>query len=110
LAFTFQQPKDSIMKSKQEQPKEKDETIHARRFTLCLPPGTSLSDFFIDGSQVIQELYITKRTLLNWRGRGKLSYTDEFGKIFYFKQEIARILLEGKKRREKKQAKKNTGK
>jgi len=95
------------MKSKQEQSKETAEAIHARRFTLCLPAGTSLSDFFIDGSQVIQELFITKRTLLNWRSRGKVSYSDEFGKIFYFKQEIASMLLESRKRREKKQAKKN---
>jgi hypothetical protein len=98
------------MNSKQEQPKEEVEKTLAKRFTLCLPPGTSLSDFFIDGSQVIQELYITKRTLLNWRSRGKISYTDRFGKIFYFKQEIATVLLEGKKRREKKQAKKDPGK
>ena len=65
-------------------------------FSLCLPPGTSLSHFFIDGSQVVQEMYITKRILLNWRSTGKISYCDEFGKIYYFKQEIAKILLEGK--------------
>lgn len=70
----------------------------ASKFSLYIPPGTSLSDFFIDGSQVVQELFISKRTLLNWRSDGRISYTDVFGKIFYFKQEIAHILLEGKKR------------
>jgi hypothetical protein len=63
----------------------------------------------MDGSQVVQELFITKRTLLNWRSTGRISYSDEFGKIFYFKQEIANILLEGKKRAIKKKIKKDTG-
>lgn len=66
--------------------------------SLQLPPGARLSDIFIDGAEVIAELFISKRTLLNWRSTGKISYCDRFGKIFYFKQEIAQILLEGKKR------------
>ena len=86
------------MKPANDSAKNKAFKALALKFNLCIPPGTSLSDFFIDGSQVVQELFITKRTLLNWRGSGKVSYTDEFGKIFYFKQEIAAILLGSKKR------------
>jgi predicted site-specific integrase-resolvase len=52
--------------------------------------------------QQVQELYITKRTLLNWRSDGKISYNDDLGKIFYFRQEIAKLLLQGRKRRRKK--------
>src|SRR5665213_847386 len=86
------------MKSNARAEKSKSAKSLASKFSLYLPPGASLSDFFIDGSQVVQELFITKRTLLNWRSTGRISYSDEFGKIFYFKQEIARILLEGGKR------------
>lgn len=96
------------MKSTKGPSKVKAGKLPASMFSLCLPPGTSLSDFFIDGSQVVQELYITKRTLLNWRSTGKISYCDEFGKIYYFKQEIAKILLKGKKRSIKKTVKKDT--
>lgn len=71
------------------------------RTILYLPPGARLSDIVMDGQQVIQELFITKRTLLNWRCSGKISYNDDFGKIFYFKQEIAKILLDGRQRRNK---------
>ncbi|MGN6298693.1 MAG: hypothetical protein ACTHM7_18015 [Ginsengibacter sp.] len=95
------------MKSTKGPSKVKAGKLPASMFSLCLPPRTSLSDFFIDGSQVVQELYITKRTLLNWRSTGKISYCDEFGKIYYFKQEIAKILLKGKKRSIKKTVKKD---
>lgn len=83
-------PKPAIQK------KELQKTAYSLQFSL--PPGTQLSDMFIDGAQVIAELFISKRTLLNWRRSGKISYCDLFGKIFYYKQEIAQILLEGKKR------------
>lgn len=96
------------MEPTKEQSKAKARKSLASMFSLCLPPGTSLSDFFIDGSQVVQEMYITKRTLLNWRSTGKISYCDIFGKIYYFKQEIAKMLLEGRKRSIKKTVKKHT--
>lgn len=83
-------PKPAIQKQKLQK------QIHP--FPLHLPPGTQLSDVFIDGAQVIAELFISKRTLLNWRSTGKISYCDRLGKIFYYKQEIAQLLLEGKKR------------
>lgn len=65
----------------------------------CLPAGARLSDVFMDGQQVRQELFISKRTLQNWRSTGKISHTKKLGKIFYFRQEIALLLLEGKKSR-----------
>ena len=66
------------------------------KIVFYLPPGARLSDVFIDGPQVIQELFIHKRTLSNWRSNGRITYTNKFGKIFYFKQEIARMLIEGR--------------
>jgi hypothetical protein len=66
------------------------------KIVFYLPPGARLSDVFIDGPQVIQELFIHKRTLSNWRKDGRITFTNRFGKIFYFKQEIARLLIEGK--------------
>jgi hypothetical protein len=83
-------------KSSAKKPSRSPKTI------LYLPPGASLNDLVMDGAQVIQELFISKRTLLNWRSSGKISYTDELGKLYYFKQEIARILIAGRKRRNKK--------
>lgn len=72
------------------------------KIRLYLPPGTDLNDIFMDGQQVIQQLFIHKRTLLNWRTSGKISYTDEMGKIFYFKQELAAMMIKGRKRGRKK--------
>ncbi len=62
-----------------------------------LPPGSALSDIYMDGQQVSQELNLSKRTLREYRRLGKLSYTYFFGKIFYFKQEIAAMLAEATK-------------
>jgi hypothetical protein len=61
-----------------------------------LPADFKLSDVFLDGQQVMQELNIKERTLQHYRTTGKISYTDAFGKIFYFKPEIARQLFEGR--------------
>ena len=71
-------------------------------FHFYVPPGVSLSDIFIDGQEVMQQLNISSRTLQHYRTTGVLSYTDRFGKIWYFKQEIARMLIEGKKNNKKK--------
>lgn len=73
----------------------------ASRVEFYLPPGTRLNDVFMDGQQVMQELYISKRALQNWRTTGKISYTKELGKIFYFRQELALLLMKGKKPRER---------
>jgi len=61
-----------------------------------LPPDFKLSDVFLDGQQVMQELNIKERTLQHYRTAGEISYTDAFGKIFYFKLEIASQLFEGR--------------
>ncbi|KAA9038725.1 helix-turn-helix domain-containing protein [Ginsengibacter hankyongi] len=63
----------------------------------ALPPDFKLSDVFLDGQQVMQELNIKERTLQHYRTTGKISYSDSLGKIFYFKHEIARLLLEGRR-------------
>lgn len=68
---------------------------------VALPPGTRLSDFFMDGQEVMQELKISARTLQHYRTTGKLSYTNQFGKLFYFKQEIARLLMESRQQRKR---------
>ncbi len=71
-------------------------------FVAHLPPGVKLSDIFIDLQEVAQQLNLSKRTINNHRAKSNLSYTVFFGKIFYFKQEIAGILLSNKKMKTKK--------
>jgi hypothetical protein len=68
---------------------------------VALPPGYTLSDLFMDGQQVMQELNITSRTLQNWRTTSKISYTKPFGKIYYFRQEIAGLLMKAKQSNKK---------
>jgi hypothetical protein len=63
---------------------------------MVLPPGVKFSDIYMDAPQVAQELNLSKRTVRNIRVSGKLSYTNPFGKIWYFRQEIAAILEAGK--------------
>ena len=70
----------------------------AQRFLeLLLPPGTRFDDIYMDAPQIAQELHISKRVVRNIRMSGKLSYTNPFGKIFYYRQEIAAI-MEAKKK------------
>ena len=64
---------------------------------LTVPVNCKISDLFIDGQEVMQELNITERTLRHYRTTGKISYTDRFGKIFYFKLEILKLLFDGRK-------------
>jgi len=59
---------------------------------LILPAGTKFSDIYMDAPQIAQELNIGKRTVRNMRVSGKLSFTNPFGKILYYRQEIAAIL------------------
>ena len=62
-----------------------------------LPFGAKLSDVFMSARHVMDELSISKHTLLNWRDAGIISYSlSPGGKIFYFRQEIAKILFERK--------------
>jgi len=69
---------------------------------ISLPPGFKLSDIFMDGQQVMQEMNITSRTLQNWRSNGKISYTNALGKIYYFRHEIAALLIKKKQNKSKK--------
>lgn len=64
---------------------------------LVLPPGVKFDDIYIDASQVAQELHISKRVVRNIRIAGKISYTNPFGKVFYYRQEIAGIMEANKK-------------
>lgn len=66
---------------------------------LLLPAGTKFNDIYMDASDVAIELKISKRLVRNMRASGKLSYTNPFGKIWYFRQEIAEILEGNKKSR-----------
>jgi hypothetical protein len=66
---------------------------------LLFPSGTKFNDIYMDASDVAIELKISKRLVRNMRASGKLSYTNPFGKIWYFRQEIAEILEGNKKPR-----------
>ncbi|HUZ59946.1 MAG TPA: hypothetical protein VMU83_14320 [Hanamia sp.] len=58
------------------------------------PPGTKLSDVFIDMEDLTTQLKFSKRTVNNMRKAGHLSSTFlvEKGKVFFFVQELAAIL------------------
>jgi hypothetical protein len=73
-------------------------------YGISLPPGFKLSDIFMDGQQVMQEMNITSRTLQSWRSNGKISYTNALGKIYYFRHEIAALLIKKKQNKSKKTA------
>lgn len=68
---------------------------------LLLPPGIKFDDIYIDAPQLAQELKISKRVVRNIRVAGKISYTNPFGKIFYYRQEIAYIMEAHKKLKKK---------
>src|SRR5665213_1608367 len=63
-----------------------------KQMDFVLPPGTRFDDIYMDGPQVAQELNISKRVVRNIRASGKISFTNPFGKIFYYRQEIAAIM------------------
>ena len=68
-----------------------------KHLQLILPPGVKFSDVYMDASDVAQELSISKRGVRNIRVSGKISYTNPFGKIYYYRQEIAAVLEANKK-------------
>jgi hypothetical protein len=68
---------------------------------LVFPPGVKFDDIYMDASQVAQELNISKRVVRNIRVSGKISHTNPFGKVFYYRQEIAAILEANKKPKRK---------
>lgn len=63
-----------------------------RYLQFILPPGVKFDDIYMDASDVAQELHISKRVVRNIRIAGRISYTNPFGKIFYYRQEIAGIM------------------
>jgi hypothetical protein len=72
-----------------------------RYLQFVLPAGVKFDDIYMDASQVAQELNISKRVVRNIRIAGKISYTNPFGKIFYYRQEIAGIMEANKKAKRK---------
>jgi len=72
-----------------------------KHLKLVFPPGVKFDDIYMDASQVAQELNISKRVVRNIRVSGKLSYTNPFGKIFYYRQEIAATMEANKKIKKK---------
>lgn len=69
-----------------------NELPKAPELKFHLPPGVKFGDIYMDAPQLAQELNFGKRTISNMRNSGKLSFTTLFGKLFYFRQEIAAIL------------------
>ena len=60
---------------------------------FILPPGTKLSDIYMDAQDLAQELKISKRVIYNLRRQEKISSTTLGpGKKFFFRQEFAAIL------------------
>lgn len=72
-----------------------DKTV--KHLQLLLPAGVKFTDVYMDASDVAQELNISKRGVRNIRMSGKISYTNPFGKIYYYRQEIVAALEENKK-------------
>lgn len=91
--------KQSIKRKKQTviSHSENPETATVKHLELLLPPGVKFNDIYMDAPQVAQELNISKRVVRNIRMSGKISYTNPFGKVFYYRQEIAAIMEANKK-------------
>ncbi len=61
-------------------------------FTMVLPPGTNLSDFFITQQQLMEQVPAGKRKICNMRRDGILSCTYFGGTPVFLKQEVAAML------------------
>ncbi len=70
---------------------------HNSGIKFHLPPGVNFGDIYMDAPQLARELNFGKRTISNMRNSGKISSTTLFGKLFYFRQEIAAILEANRK-------------
>ena len=64
-----------------------------KQFVYYLPPGVKFDDVYMDVLQIHQELKYCPRTIRNMRLSGLLSYTLFHKRIYYFRQEIAQILV-----------------
>jgi hypothetical protein len=75
-----------------------EDTSLKQEIKFILPPGTKLSDIYMDAQDLAQELKIGKRLIYELRREGSFSFTTLGikGKVFYFRQEIAATLHSNK--------------
>lgn len=72
---------------------------------LKLPDNDYLLKNWITPQEVMQKLYISERTLADWRKTEKIHYTAIGNKFFYSRQELETLLMNGYGK-----SKKNNGK
>ena len=65
-----------------------DEVIQCQ----CERNGESILDTLLDGQDVMMKLHISPRTLQTLRTNGTIPYTRIGRKIYYFRQDIERLL------------------
>ena len=58
-------------------------------------------EHFLTGKEVCERLYISPRTLQDYRGKGIIPYTQFAGKILYKESEIERILKNNYREKDK---------
>ena len=58
-------------------------------------------EHFLTGKEVCERLYISPRTLQDYRDRGIIPYTQFAGKILYKESEIERILKKNDREKDK---------
>ncbi len=58
----------------------------------CERNGESVLDTLLDGQDVMMKLHISPRTLQTLRSNGTIPYTRIGRKIYYFRQDIERLL------------------
>lgn len=52
----------------------------------------TIDDKFIDNQELMQLMYISKRTAQNWRDVGRISYSHIGGKIYYRMSDVQNLL------------------
>jgi len=62
--------------------------LNRARFEKAKQPGFD----WVDGKEAMKLLYISKRTLQNWRDNNTLGYSSLNGKYYYRRSEIDRLL------------------
>ena len=79
------------MKKKKPISKKQGRQIPIESF-FPIKPGVRFSDILMDDKQIMQEVYITRRTLQYYRDSQKISHTKVFGKFLYPREEIAMLI------------------
>ena len=64
----------------------------SERADILLSDSSLFINKWIDGKRVCEILYISKRTLQNYRDNGILPYSNVTGKFYYNLDDIARLL------------------